>query len=140
VQRVKRYLESQGAVIVQGTRPFGGIGRALSWGAAVPATFVDKTLELFSSGTKIAVEVAIMAADAGVLKAGEEAVTLGGTYKGLDTALVVKTAYSYNAFAEFEVLEIIAKPRRPGKRLPEYEQEGWRGDLEQYYKPVELEP
>jgi len=127
-------------VIVQGTRPFGGIGRALSWGAAVPATFVDKTLELFSSGTKIAVEVAIMAADAGVLKAGEEAVTLGGTYKGLDTALVVKTAYSYNAFAEFEVLEIIAKPRRPGKRLPEYEQEGWRGDLEQYYKPVELEP
>jgi hypothetical protein len=121
-------------------RPFGGVGRALDWKAAVPATFVDKTLELFSSGTKIAVEVAIMATDSGAVEAGEMVVTLGGTFKGLDTVLVVKTACSYNLFTEFEVLEIIAKPRHPGKRLPEYEQEGWRGDLEQYYKPIELEP
>jgi len=138
-QHVKRHLEAQGAVIVQGTRPLGGVGRALGWRAAVPATFVDETLELFSSGTKIAVEVAIMAADAGAVEAGEEVVALGGTFKGLDTALVVKTAYSYNVFAEFEVLEIVAKPRHPGKRLPEYEQEGWEGDLDPYYKPVELD-
>jgi len=138
-QHVKRHLEAQGAVIVQGTRPFGGIGRALGWEAAVPATFADKTLELFSSGTKIAVEVAIMATDAGAAEAGETVVTLGGTFKGLDTALVVKTAYSYNVFAEFEVLEIIAKPQHPGKRLPEYEQEGWAGDLGQYYRPIDLE-
>ena len=137
-QHVKRYLEEHGVVIVQGTRPFGGVGRALGWKAAVPVTFVDETLELFSSGTKIAIEVAVMATDAGAVEAGEEVISLGGTYKGLDTALVVKTAYSYNIFAEFEVLEVIAKPRHPGKRLPEYRQEGWKGDLDQYYRPIEL--
>ena len=138
-QHVKRHLEEHGVVIVQGTRPFGGVGRALDWKAAVPATFVDETLELFSSGTKIAIEVAVMATDAGAVEAGEEVVSLGGTYKGLDTALVVKAAYSYTIFTEFEVLEIIAKPRRPGKRLPEYRQEGWKGDLERYYCLIELE-
>ena len=139
-QHVKRHLEAQGAVIVQGTRPFGGIGRALGWKAAVPATFVDETLELFSSGTKIAIEVAVMATDAGAVEAGETVITLGGTFKGLDTALVVKTAYSYDIFTDFEVLELIAKPLHPGKRLPEYEQEGWKGALDQYCKPIELKP
>jgi hypothetical protein len=36
---VKRYLEERGAVVVQGTRPFVGIGRALGWEAPVPSTF-----------------------------------------------------------------------------------------------------
>jgi len=137
-QHVKRYLAEHGTVVVQGTRPFAGVARALGWEAAVPATFVDKTLELFSSGTKIAVEAALMATDAGAVEAGETVVTLGGTFKGLDTALVVRTTYSGKVFSEFEVLEFIAKPLHPGKRLPEYEQEDWRGDLEQYYKPIEL--
>ncbi|MFQ6090923.1 MAG: hypothetical protein ACE5LD_05740, partial [Candidatus Bipolaricaulia bacterium] len=136
--RVKQHLEEHGVVVVQGTRPFAGVGRALGWEAPVPATFIDKTLELFSSGTKIAIEAALMAADAGALEENEETVTLGGTYKGLDTALVVRTSYSGGLFTEFEVLELIAKPHRPGKRLPEYEQEGWKGDLDQYYGPTEL--
>ena len=137
---VKRYLEENGAVIVQGTRPFGGIGRALGWHAPVPVTFVDKALELFGPGTKIAIEAALMATDAGALEDGEEVVTLGGTYKGLDTALVVKTCWSGDFFTKFEVLEIIAEPRRTWIRLPEYEQEDWKGDLDQYYKPIEIEP
>jgi len=126
-----------GAVVVQGTRPFGGIGRALEWEAPVPATFVDKTLELFGSGTKIAIEAAVMATDAGALDEGERVVTLGRTFKGLDTALVVETSYSGHIFTEFPVLELIAKPLHPGKRLPEYEQEDWKGDLDQYYGPIE---
>lgn len=133
---VKRYLEKHGATIVQGTRPFGGIGRSLGWDAPVPATFVDKALELFGAGTKIAIEAALMATDAGVLHSGEDVVTLAGTYKGLDTALVVRTSYSGALFSDFEVLETIARPRCPGRRLPEYVQEGWKGDLDQYYRPI----
>ena len=34
------------------------------------------------------IEAALMATDAGALEDGKEVVTLGGTYKGLDTALV----------------------------------------------------
>jgi len=37
-----------------------------------------------------------MATDAGELDEGEEVVSCAGTYKGLDTALIVKTAYSIN--------------------------------------------
>jgi hypothetical protein len=134
---VRRFLEKHGVVIVQGTRPLGGIGRAVNWDAPVPSTFVDKALELFGAGTKIAIEAALMATDAGVLDPGHESIALGGTYKGLDTALVVRTSYSGAFFSEFEVLEIIAKPRCPGRRLPEYEQEGWKGNLDQYYEPIQ---
>jgi hypothetical protein len=133
---VKRFLEKHGAIVVQGTRPLGGIGRSVGWDAPVPATFVDKALELFGAGTKIAIEATLMAADAGVLDPGQESVTLAGTYKGLDTALVVRTSYSGSLFSEFEVLEVICKPRRPGKRLPEYAQEGWKGNMDQYYEPI----
>jgi len=48
----------------------------------VPATFVDKALELFGPGTKIAIEAALMATDAGALEDGEEVVTLGTPTRG----------------------------------------------------------
>ncbi|MGQ9546931.1 MAG: hypothetical protein ACUVTR_07275 [Dehalococcoidia bacterium] len=134
--RARRFLEKHGATIVQGTRPLGGIGRSVSWDAPVPATYVDKALELFGPGTKIAIEAAIMATDAGALDPGQELVTLAGTYKGLDTALVVRMSYSGSFLSEFEILEIVAKPRRPARRLPEYDQEGWKGDLAPYYRPM----
>ena len=40
------------------------------------------------------IEAALMVTDAGALEDGKEVVTLGGTYNGLDTALVVKTCWS----------------------------------------------
>jgi len=61
-----------------------------------PETLVDRTFELFGAGTKIAIEVAIMATDAGFISEGEEIISCAGTYKGLDTALIVRTAYSMN--------------------------------------------
>jgi hypothetical protein len=52
----------------------------------------------------------------------------------VDTALVVRAAYSMNFFRDFEVREIIARPRCRVRKLPEYEFENWKGDLEAYYK------
>jgi hypothetical protein len=91
-----------------------------------------KALNIFK-GTKIAIEAAVMATDAGEVDAGEEVVSCAGTYKSLDTALVVKTAYSGGFFKEFEVREIIAKPICRVKALPEYKYENWKGNLDQYY-------
>jgi len=101
---------------------------------------VDKALELFGPGTKIAIEAALMATDAETLEDGEEVETLGGTYKGLDTAPVVKTCWSGEFLTKFKVLELIAKPRRTWIRLPEYEQEDWKGDLDQYYRLPKVPP
>lgn len=126
-------LEENGVKIVQGTRPFAPPTRSINWEFPTPEGIIDKTLEIFGAGTKIAIEAAVMATDAGEVDAGEEIVSCAGTYKGLDTALVVKTAYSGGFFKEFEVREIIAKPICRVKALPEYKYENWKGNLDQYY-------
>ena len=126
-------LEENGVKIVQGTRPFAPPTRSINWEFPTPEGIIDKTLEIFGAGTKIAIEAAVMATDAGEVDAGEEIVSCAGTYKGLDAALVVKTAYSGGFFKEFEVREIIAKPICRVKALPEYKYENWKGNLDQYY-------
>jgi hypothetical protein len=97
---------------------------------------VDKTLDVLGAGTKIAIEAALMATDAGEVEVGRQIVSCGGTYKGLDTALVVRTAYSLHFFQEFTVREIIARPRCRVRKLPEHGYENWKGDLDAYYAQV----
>lgn len=126
-------LKQAGIPIVQGTRPFAPASRSFDWNYPTPEGIIDKTLEMFGAGTKIAIEAALMATDAGELDEAEEIISCAGTFKGLDTALVVRTAYSMNFFRDFEVREIIAKPRYRVRNLPEYEQENWKGDLDKYY-------
>jgi hypothetical protein len=132
-----RTLTGQGVRIVQGTRPLAPPSRSIQWNAPTPEGMLDKTLELFGAGTKIAIETTIMATDAGELDEGEEIISCAGTFKGLDTALVVRATYSMNFFRDFEIHEIIARPRYRVHKLPEYEFENWKGDLDPYY---EIEP
>jgi len=131
--RIREKLLEKGVKIIQGTRPFAPPSRGIKWDYPTAEGIIDKTLEIFGAGMKIAIEVALIATDAGEVDEGEEIVSCAGTYKGLDTALVVETAYSMNFFKKFEVKEIIAKPRCRVKELPEYKYENWRGDLDKYY-------
>jgi len=59
---------------------------------------------------KVACEIACMATDAGLIKTGEKAISIGGTRSGADTAVVLKPS---NTHAFFDVIlnEIICKPR-----------------------------
>jgi len=131
-QRLKR-LKDAGAKIIQGTVPFAPPSRSINWNYPTPEGVIDKTLEIFGAGTKVAVEAAIMATDFGEVDEGEEVICCGGTFKGLDTALLVKAAYSMNFFKEFEVKEIVAKPACRVKILPGERYENWKGNLDQYY-------
>jgi hypothetical protein len=128
-----RELEEGGARIVQGSRPFAPPTRSIGWDFPTPEGVVDRTLEVFGAGTKIAIEAAIMATDAGEVEGGKVIVACAGTFKGLDTALVVKAAGSMSFFKEFEVREVVARPMCRVRRLPEYEFENWKGDLNKYY-------
>lgn len=67
------------------------------------------TLRLFGQGIKVAVEVAVMAADAGVLSGGD-IISIGGSGHGADAALVLKPAHQNNFF-DMRIREIICKPR-----------------------------
>lgn len=62
-----RRLEEAGVPVVQGTRPLAPPTKSLGWGYPTPPAVVDRTLELFGAGTKIAVEAALIATDTGAL-------------------------------------------------------------------------
>ncbi len=71
---------------------------------------IRETLYRFGQGMKVCVEIVLMAADAGLINVDREVIAIGGTSSGADTAIVVKPSYSMT-FREFEVREIISKPR-----------------------------
>lgn len=80
------------------------------FGGIPPAELIAYTYYTFSQGMKVAVEVAMMAADAGLLGSAEEVVAIGGTGNGADTAVVLKPAYTTNFF-ELKIREVLAMPR-----------------------------
>lgn len=68
------------------------------------------------NGLKVAIEVGLMATNAGKVAPGQEIIAVGGTAGGADTAIVMKTAFSRNIFAKDpakrpEVREILAMPK-----------------------------
>jgi hypothetical protein len=72
-------------------------------------TIVASVLRLFCQGMKVAVEVTLMAADAGVIPVDQAVVAIGGTGRGADTAIVIQPANTTN-FLDLDIHEIIAKP------------------------------
>jgi hypothetical protein len=68
-------------------------------------------LRTICQGMKVCVETVLMAADGGLLAAGEQVVVVSGTARGADTA-VVALASTSTALHDLHVTEIICKPLR----------------------------
>lgn len=105
-----------GAKIFTATHALSGVERAIrkKFETIMPLELIAHTLRLFSEGTKVCVEIVIMAVDAGLIPEGTEVMAMAGTGHGTDTALVMKSA-SASRFFDLEVREIIAKPRTKTK-------------------------
>jgi len=76
---------------------------------------VRDTLYTLGQRFKVAVEVALISVDKGIVSLGEEVIAVGGTDKGADTALLVKTTSSQDMIGpdpskRLEIREIIALP------------------------------
>ena len=108
----RRAIEKEGAAILTCQHALGGVGRAVrkKLGTYEIEEIVAYALRNFGEGMKVAVEIALMAADAGLVRTDEEAIAIGGTSRGVDTAIVVKPANVPNFF-DLRVKEIICKPR-----------------------------
>jgi hypothetical protein len=108
----RRRLETAGVRVFTGQHAFGGVGRAVrnKLGTYQVDEIMAYTLRTFGQGTKVAVEVALMAADAGLVRTDRDVIALGGTYEGVDTALVIRPANSARFF-DLKVREVICKPR-----------------------------
>jgi hypothetical protein len=108
---VRMDLESVGATVISATHALSGVERSLfnKFSGAYPVLIIADTLRLFGQGTKVAVEVAIMATDGGALT-GKDIVSIGGTGKGADTALILKPADQSHLF-DIRIREVVCKPR-----------------------------
>ena len=103
---LRERLEAKGVKIVTAAHAFGGINRAIE---GSPGDIVADTLRMLSQGVKVAVEIVLEAADAGLISTKEDVIAIAGTGKGADTVLVVKPANSKNLF-DLRVKKILAKP------------------------------
>jgi len=108
---MRKRLESAGVSVFTGQHAFGGVGRAVrnKLGTYQVDEVMAWTLRTFGQGTKVAVEIALMAADAGLVKTDEDVISLGGTGQGVDTALVIRPSNSFHFF-DLKVREVICKP------------------------------
>jgi hypothetical protein len=106
----KRRIEQAGVRVLTTLHGLAdGVAEGL-FGEHTVGSVIANTLRLFSQGMKVAVEVAIMALEAGLVQAGREIVALGGTDEGCDTAIVVRSAHA-RKIKEFRICEILCKPR-----------------------------
>jgi hypothetical protein len=112
--KVRDFLTRSGVSVFTATHFFGGFDRAIrfKFGGLEPGEIAANVLRIFCEGVKVAVEVAVMALDAGLIPYDREIIALGGTGEGVDTALVCRPQHGKDFF-NFEVREIICKPRIP---------------------------
>lgn len=105
-------LESVGIKTYQGLHAFSGAARGVTnkYGGYSPLDVVADTLRMFSHGVKVAAEISLMAADAGLIPVGEEIIAIGGRAHGVDTAIILTPVNSKNLFS-MQFHEIIAMPR-----------------------------
>ena len=105
-------LEERGVKIVTAAHSLSGIGRAVhkKFGSVQIDGVIAQVLRLFGQGMKVACEIACMAADAGFIRTDEDAISIGGTSRGADTAILLRPSNTH-AFFDIKVKEIICKPR-----------------------------
>jgi hypothetical protein len=104
-------IEAAGATILTATHAFGGVGRAVrkKLGTYEVDEIMAFTLRTFCEGMKVAAEICLMAADAGLVRTDEPVIAVAGTGRGADTAVVLQPANA-QAFFDLRFLEIICMP------------------------------
>ena len=104
-------LQDQGVKVVTAAHALSGAERGISkvFGGVYPVEIMAATLRMFGQGTKVCVEVALMAADNGSIAFKKPVVVVGGTAGGADTACIIPPAYTA-CLLETKVNEILCKP------------------------------
>lgn len=104
-------IEAGGGKVLTTGHALGGVSRAMrrKFNTLGPAELVANTLRMLGQGMKVVVECAAMAADSGLIPMDGDVISIGGTGRGADTAVVMKPAHISDIFDTY-VREIIAKP------------------------------
>ena len=110
---IVKEAEEEGVIFLTATHSLmGNVATAIreKFGGVCADELIAYVYYTFGQGMKVAVEVAVMAADAGLLDMGKEIIAIAGTGTGADTAIVLTPAFTV-AFFDTKVHEIICMPR-----------------------------
>jgi hypothetical protein len=104
-------IQAKGGKVLTAQHGFGGVGRAVrkKLGTYELEELVAYTLRTFGEGMKVVCEIALMAADAGLIPSGQAVISIAGTGRGADTAVVLR-AVNAQAFFDMRIMEVLCKP------------------------------
>ena len=107
----KKQILAEGARIFTGIHALSSAERAVrkDFGTIQPLELMANVLRRLGEGTKVCVEITMMAADAGLIPADKDVVAVAGTGRGADTALRIHPANAARFF-DMKIREVIAKP------------------------------
>ena len=113
----RRRLEELGVVVLD-RFPYALEGTVLEenrWNTDSADRVVVETLRMFRAGMKVAVQVVFTATSSGYIDPYQDVIGVGGTGRGADTAIVMKSSYAIRMFSENpehrpEIREIITMP------------------------------
>lgn len=109
----RQIVESKGGKLLTATHAFAGVSKAMKYKFENLAIgdILANTLYILGQGFKVACEIAMMAADAGLVRTDEEIIAVAGTGKlgGADTAITLKPVNS-QSFFDMQIREILCKP------------------------------
>lgn len=110
-ENYKREILECGAKLLTGTHALSSVERAIrkNFGTLLPLELIANTLRLMGEGTKVCVEITLMAADAGLIPVYRDIVAIAGATTGADTALRIQAANT-SRFFDLKIREVIAKP------------------------------
>ncbi len=108
----RKIITAAGATMVTTAHAFGSIDRAMrkSFNMVGLGETIAHVLRIFGQGVKVVCEISLMAADAGAVRTDEEVISIGGTGRGADTAVVLNPVNTTDFF-NLKVKEILCKPR-----------------------------
>ena len=107
----RKAFEGKGGIMLTTTHLFSGISRAVrqKFNTYIIGDIVASTLRVLGEGMKVVVEIAVMAADGGLVRTDEDVICIAGTGHGSDTAVVLTPVISNNFF-DLKIKEILCKP------------------------------
>jgi len=107
----RKIVESKGGTILTTTHALGGLSRAMrkKFNMYVLGEVIADTLRIFGQGMKVVCEIAMMAADAGLVRTDEDVIAIAGSSRGADTAVVMKPVNTHDFF-DLKIKEIMCKP------------------------------
>lgn len=107
----RKELEADGIKVLTTAHVLSGAERGISkaFGGVSPVEIIAQTLRMFGQGTKVCVEISVMALDAGLIPYNEPIIAIGGSGHGADTVMILTPSYASSIF-DTKIHEIICKP------------------------------